>query len=89
MKEIKFGKNALIFSILTLFTVITWIVVEVYFTFKKMTIPKVTQEQMAPLDPKIKKEIIETLKENLWLSEENLNSNSISISEGTESAQQR
>jgi len=87
MKEFKLGKNALIFSILTLFTALTWIAVEVYFTFKKTTIPKVTQEQMAPLDPKIKKEVIEALKENLWFSEEELNS--ISISEATESAQQR
>jgi len=70
---------------MTLITVLTWIAFEVYRTMTETTISKVTQEQMAPLNPQIKKEIIEKLKENIWLSPEEAESFSLSVS--TESAQ--
>ena len=57
---------------MTLLTVLTWIGFEIYRTATKTTIPRVTQEQMKPLDPKIKKEVIEKLRKNLWFSEEEL-----------------
>jgi hypothetical protein len=79
MNEFKLGKDALILSIMTLITVLTWIIFEVYRTATKTTIPKVTQEQMAPLNSQIKKEIIEKLKENIWLSPEEAQSFSSSI----------
>ena len=72
MNEFKLGKNALIISIMTLITVLTWIAFEVYRMATKTTIPKVTQEQMAPLNPQIKKETIEKIKQNIWLSPEEL-----------------
>lgn len=72
MREFKLGREALILSILTLITVITWIGYEVYYAATKTTIPKVTQEQLTPLNPKLKKEIIEDLKSNLWYGEGDL-----------------
>lgn len=84
MKEFKLGKNILILSIMTLITVLTWIGFEVYRVATKTTIPKVTQEQLTPLNPKIKKETIEKLKTNISFSEEELNR--IGVSPGTESA---
>jgi len=74
---------------MTLITILTWVVLEVYRTATKTTISKVTQEQMAPLNPQIKKETIEKLKENIWLSPEEAESFSFSISteSSTESAQ--
>lgn len=73
MEKFKLGKNALILSIMTLLAVLTWIGSEVYWTIKKTTITEITKEQMAPLDPKIDKELILSLKTNLSLPEEELN----------------
>jgi len=87
MRDFKFDKNALFFSILTLITVLTWTGVEIYLTATKTTIPKVTQEQMAPLDSKIKEEVIESLKVNFWLSEEELSN--FNFSSSIERAQER
>lgn len=84
MSGFKLGKDALIFSIMTLITVLTWISVEVYLTATKSTIPKVTQEQMIPLNPVIKKEAIEKIKTDFWFSEEELGSFQVVTS--TESA---
>jgi len=75
MKEFKLGKNALILSVLTLLTVITWIGFEIYFTLKKTTIPQTTREQISPLEIKIEPKIIEKIKENIFFSEEQSNSN--------------
>lgn len=72
MKEFKLGKDALILSMLTLITILTWVGFEVYRVATRTTIPKVTQEQLIPLEPKVKKEAIEGLKTNLWFSEEEL-----------------
>jgi hypothetical protein len=80
MNELKLGKNALILSIMTLITVLVWIAFEVYRTATKTTIPKVTQEQMAPLNPQIKKEVIEKIKENIWFSAEEVESFNFSVS---------
>jgi len=87
MKKFQLGKNALFFSILTLITVITWIAIEVYSTVKKTTIPKVTQEQMTPLESKIEKEVVTELKEDLWFSEEELNNFNFPVS--SESSHER
>jgi len=87
MSGFKFSKDALIFSIMTLITVLSWVGFEVYRAATRTTIPKITQEQMAPLDPKIKKEIIEQLQADLWFSEEELNISNVPVS--TESAQER
>lgn len=84
MKGFKLGKDALIVSILTLLTVLSWIGFEVYRIATQSTIPEVTQEQMVSLNPKIKKEVVDDLKNNLWFEEEELNLNSSIVS--TESA---
>lgn len=73
MKGLKLGKDALIMSIMTLLTVLTWIGLEVYRTYNQTSIPKVTQEQMLPLNPVLKTEVIEALKANLTFPEEELN----------------
>lgn len=80
MNGLKLGKNALMTSILTLITVLTWIGLEVYETATKTTIPKVTQEQMLPLNPVLKTDIIEALKNNLSFSVEELNIINVSSS---------
>jgi len=85
MSGFKLGKDALIFSVLTLITVLTWIGFEVYRTATKTTIPEVTQRQMAPLEPKIKKEILNQIRENLWFTEEEVNFTSVQVS--TQSAE--
>lgn len=71
--KFKLGKEALILSIMTLLTVTAWIFFEVYRTLHKSTITQVTKKQMEPLDPKINTTIIQSLKENLSFSDEELN----------------
>jgi hypothetical protein len=71
--KFKLGKEALILSIMTLLTVIAWIFFEVYRTLHKPIITQVTQKQMELLDPKINTTIIQSLKENLSFSDEELN----------------
>jgi hypothetical protein len=88
MNEFKPGKNTLILSIMTLLTVLTWIAFEVYQVATKVTIPKVTQEQMKPLNPRIKKEILEGIKKNIWFSDEEMD-NFSSFSVSTESAKEK
>jgi len=73
MKGLKLGKDVLIMSIMTLITVFTWTGFEVYRTYSRTTITKVTQEQMSSLNPVLKTEVIETLKANLTFPEEELN----------------
>lgn len=71
--KFKLGKDALILAVMSLLTVITWVGFEVYLATKKTTITKTTQEQMKSLDPKINKKTIDSLKENLSFSIEELN----------------
>lgn len=71
--KIKLGKDALILAIMTLSTVIAWVFFEVYRTLHKQTSTQITQKQMEPLDPKINTVIIQSLKENLSFSNEELN----------------
>jgi hypothetical protein len=71
--KFKLGKDALILAVMTLITVLTWVGFEVYLAAKKTTITKATQEQMKPLDPKINRKTIDSLKENLSFSLEELN----------------
>ena len=72
MKKFKLGKDILILTIITLITVLTWVGFEVWLAATKTTITKVTQEQLAPLNPNVPQEIIESLKNNLTLSEEEM-----------------
>lgn len=71
--KFKLGKDALILAILTLITGLTWVGFEVYLVTKKTTITQATQEQMRPLDPKINRKTIDSLKENLSFNLEELN----------------
>lgn len=71
--KFKLGKDALILSIMTLLTIITWISFEVYRTLHKPTTTQVTKKQMEPLNPKINTTTIQSLKENLSFSDEELN----------------
>lgn len=73
-KEFNLGRDALVLAIMTVLTVLTWIFVDIYSTLKKTTIPEVTRQQMQPLDPKIKKELIENLKTKIWFEKEDINS---------------
>lgn len=81
MKKLNLGKDALMMSIITLLTILTWIGVEVYRMATKTTIPEVTQQQMLPLNPTLKREVLESLKTGLSFSEEELSTNSETSSE--------
>lgn len=52
------NKDALIVSIFTLITVLTWIVFDVYHAAVTSTITEVQERLMAPLDPKIDEETL-------------------------------
>ena len=73
MKKFKLGRDILTLTIITLITVLTWVGFEVWLTATQTTITKVTQEQMSPLNPQIQTQIIESIKGNLSLSEEEMN----------------
>ena len=73
MKKIKLGKDILTLAIFTLITALTWVGFAVWSAATKTTINKITQEQMAPLNPQIKREVFESLKKNSSFSEEEMN----------------
>lgn len=73
MKKIKLGKDILTLVIFTLITALTWVGFAVWSAATKTTISQVTQEQMAPLNPQIKREVFESLKKNSSFSEEEMN----------------
>lgn len=52
------GKELLILSILTLFTVLSWIVYDIYHTATTSTITPVQEELMEPLTPTFNHETI-------------------------------
>lgn len=84
MIKIKLGREALVLSILTLITVLTWIGFEVYWTLHRSTIPEITKKQMEPLDPNLKINIIENLKNNLTIPMEELNIVTVSTTTATQ-----
>jgi hypothetical protein len=73
MKKIKLSKDLLFLTIFTLITVLTWVGLAVWSAASKTTINEVTQQQMAPLNPVINKNIIESLKKTSYFSEEEMN----------------
>lgn len=87
IKKFQLGKDILSLIIFTLFTVLTWVTFEVWVSATKSTIPKTTKEQMAALNPKISKEILEFLKTKITLSEEELNKSDINIPEASTAAE--
>lgn len=72
MRKLQLGKDALIISILTLITVLTWIGVDLYRALTKTEIPRVLQEQTAPLDPKISVTTLEGLEPRISFTQEEL-----------------
>jgi len=72
MKKIKLGKDILILAIFTLITALTWVGFAVWSAATKTTINKITQEQMAPLNPQLKREVFESLKKTSFFSEEEM-----------------
>ena len=84
-KKFKLSKNALILSIMTFVTILSWIFFEIYRTMVKSTIPELTQKQMTPLNPKLKTKTIQMLQNQLSLTEKELNTMAaIPTSEPTE-----
>lgn len=65
MKKFELGKDYLILAILTLLTVLSWTALTIYQSAKRTTIPKVTQEQLTPLDPQLPVEVIEKIRSGL------------------------
>jgi len=61
MKKSKLPRDLFIVSLLTLITVFTWIVFDVYRAAKKIEIPEVLQRQIEPINPEINTSILEDL----------------------------
>lgn len=72
MKRKQPGLDILILSILTVITVFTWTGFEVYQALTKSEIPAVLKHQIEPLNPSIKREVLESLKERKGFSVEEL-----------------
>lgn len=72
MKKFQLGKDALILSILTLITALSWIGLDVYRALTKSEIPRVLQKQIAPLNPKLDWETIENLRQKETIGEAEL-----------------
>jgi hypothetical protein len=73
----KKGKDILVLAILTLITVFTWIVGDVYQALTRTTTPEILEEQMRPLQPRIDRVKIEEIKKRLTISEEELQNISV------------
>ncbi|MCX6726167.1 MAG: hypothetical protein NT052_02560 [Candidatus Shapirobacteria bacterium] len=73
MKKIKLGKDILALTIFTLITISTWIGFEIWLSATESTISKATEEQMALVNSKISKDVIESLKTRNSLPESELN----------------
>ena len=67
--KLKLGKDALFLSILTLITVIVWMVMDIYRQLNKTQIPKVLKNQTKPLDPEISAEVFESIEKRFIFSE--------------------
>jgi len=65
-------QDFLVFSILTLITVLTWIGFDVYQALTSYTIPEILDKQIQPLNSKLDQETINQLKERLQINEEEL-----------------
>jgi len=72
MKKTKLGKDVLTLAIFTLLTALTWVGFAVWSAATKTTISEVTKEQIAPLNPQIKKDIFTDLKNKTSFSPEEI-----------------
>ena len=77
MKKIKFGKDILVLTILTLVTTLTWIGFDVYKALTKTEIPKVLKKQTQPLKPQIATKTIKKLESRISFSPQELNETTI------------
>lgn len=58
-------KDFLILAILTLLTVIAWIVFDVYHSYVVSTITPAMERKIKPFDPEIDVQVIQSLKEKI------------------------
>lgn len=72
MNKPKFGKDALLISVMTLMTVLTWLFIEIYNASNKSTITRATEKQMRSLNPKINTQVVQTLKNKISITEEEM-----------------
>ncbi len=72
MKKFKLNRDILILTIITLITVLTWVSFEVWLVATRSTITKVTKEQLAPVNPNLSQQTIDSLKNNFTPSEEEM-----------------
>jgi|GEM_PF-1375011 len=59
------NKEILILSIFTFITVLLWTFFEAYHTYTESTVPKSLQEQIQPITPTLKKDVINSLRVRL------------------------
>ena len=74
MKKQHFNKDILTLSILTMFTVFTWIGFSIYRTFRKPLMLKIPPEQLKSLNPDLDKQILNSLKKRKKISLQEMNS---------------
>lgn len=72
MKKLQLGRDALVLSILSLITVLTWIGFDVYRALTKTEIPQILQRQLTPLDPKIPAVTFQNLEQRVSFTQEEL-----------------
>lgn len=72
MDKKKPNRDLLTIAIFTLITVIVWIGITVYQSFKISTTPKIVQEQLKPLRPDFDTEVIDALNLRRKISQEEL-----------------
>lgn len=72
MRQSKFPKDLFFISILTLLTVITWIIIDAYRAVSKNDIPKVLQQQIEPLNPQLDIKILENLSGRIQVGKDAL-----------------
>lgn len=62
MTQLKFGKNILFLSIMTLVTVLCWVGFEVYHAYTQPTVPEILKELIKPLDSTINITVVEDIE---------------------------
>lgn len=73
-KKKNHSKSVLIIGLLTLLTVGSWVIFDVYRALVKTTVPHVVQQQIQPLDSKLDPDVMTDLQSRKSFTDQELNS---------------
>ncbi len=62
MKKKGIKKDLFIIAVITIVTITVWVVLDIFLTFQKSTVPAVTKKLMEPLNPKLNTEVLDELE---------------------------